>query len=96
MKEIKRIIKRYQNRKNYDTVSSKYVTLKDILSFHLNGDVLKIIDNKTKTDITGSTIADAVFTHGKNHPEFQKVLFNFAKVNPSVFEEKTHDGGFDA
>ena len=58
MKEVK-VIKRYQNRKLYDTNQSCYVTLDEIAQMIRNGDDLQVIDNKTKADIT----ATVSYTH---------------------------------
>ena len=40
-----RIIKRYANRKLYDTEHSRYVTLEQISEMIRNGDDVKIVDN---------------------------------------------------
>lgn len=53
-----KIIKRYSNRKLYDTIESRYVTLNDISEMIRNGVDVKIIDNQTGKDITS-----AVLTH---------------------------------
>lgn len=50
-----RIIKRYQNRKLYDTFQSCYVTLEEISQIIREGNEIKVIDNKTKNDITYNT-----------------------------------------
>ncbi|MCK5883256.1 MAG: polyhydroxyalkanoate synthesis regulator DNA-binding domain-containing protein [Bacteriovoracaceae bacterium] len=47
-----RIIKRYQNRKLYDTHQSCYVTLEEIAQIVREGHEIQVIDNKTKSDIT--------------------------------------------
>lgn len=47
-----RIIKRYQNRKLYDTQRSSYVTLEEIAQIIRDGGEIKVIDNKSKRDIT--------------------------------------------
>lgn len=47
-----RIIKRYQNRKLYDTHQSCYVTLEEIAQIVREGNEIQVIDNKTKNDIT--------------------------------------------
>ncbi len=47
-----RIIKRYQNRKLYDTHQSCYVTLEEIAQIIREGHEIQVIDNKTKNDIT--------------------------------------------
>jgi len=60
MKEVK-IIKRYQNRKLYDTHESSYVTLEEIAKMIRNGEDLKVIDNKTKNDITASTLTQLLY-----------------------------------
>ena len=54
MKEV-RIIKRYQNRKLYDTFQSCYVTLEEISQIIRDGNEIQVIDNKTKNDITYMT-----------------------------------------
>jgi polyhydroxyalkanoate synthesis repressor PhaR len=53
----KRIIKRYSNRKLYDTRDSRYVTLQQIGEMVRRGDDVQIIDNKTKEDKTEVTLA---------------------------------------
>jgi polyhydroxyalkanoate synthesis repressor PhaR len=60
MKECK-IIKRYQNRKLYDTHESSYVTLDEISKMIKGGEDLRVIDNKTKNDITAGTLTQLLF-----------------------------------
>jgi polyhydroxyalkanoate synthesis repressor PhaR len=60
MKEVK-IIKRYQNRKLYDTQESSYVTLDEIAKMIKNGEDLRVIDNKTKNDITAATLTQLLY-----------------------------------
>ncbi|MBA92684.1 MAG: hypothetical protein CMJ43_18580 [Phyllobacteriaceae bacterium] len=60
MKEMK-IIKRYQNRKLYDTHESSYVTLDEIAKMIRNGEDLRVIDNKTKNDITAATLTQLLY-----------------------------------
>lgn len=60
MKETK-IIKRYQNRKLYDTHESSYVTLDEIAKMIKNGEDLRVIDNKTKNDITAATLTQLLY-----------------------------------
>lgn len=40
-----RIIKKYKNRKLYDTSIKKFITLSDIANFVKNGETVKVIDN---------------------------------------------------
>src|SRR5690349_3921523 len=53
----KRIIKRYSNRKLYDTRGSTYVTLLQIAQMIRDGEEVQIIDNATKEDKTDVTLA---------------------------------------
>lgn len=61
------IIKRYQNRKLYDTMNSTYVTLEDIGSIIRRGDDVKILDNKSKDDLTTVTLTQIIFEEEKKH-----------------------------
>jgi polyhydroxyalkanoate synthesis repressor PhaR len=65
-----RIIKRYANRKLYDTQHSRYVTLDQISEMIRNGDDVKIIDNKTKEDLTKVTLAQIIFEEEKKQRSF--------------------------
>ncbi|MBU6154004.1 MAG: hypothetical protein KGP28_06845 [Bdellovibrionales bacterium] len=60
MKEAK-VIKRYQNRKLYDTHESSYVTLDEIAKMIRAGEDVRVIDNKTKNDITASTLTQLLY-----------------------------------
>ena len=60
-----RIIKRYQNRKLYDTHQSCYVTLDDISQIVRNGNEIQVIDNKTGKDITYMTKIQLLFDQEK-------------------------------
>ncbi len=60
MTEVK-VIKRYQNRKLYDTHQSCYVTLEEISQMIKNGDDLRVIDNKSKNDITQATLTQLLY-----------------------------------
>ena len=72
MKEVK-IIKRYQNRKLYDTHESSYVTLDEIARMIKGGEDLRVIDNKTKNDITAATLTQLLYESERK-----------AKTQPSV------------
>jgi len=60
MKDV-RIIKRYQNRKLYDTFQSCYVTLEEIAQIVREGNEIQVIDNKSKNDITYMTQIQLLF-----------------------------------
>jgi polyhydroxyalkanoate synthesis repressor PhaR len=60
-----KIIKRYTNRKLYDTVESRYVTLEEIAEMVKGGTEVKIVDNRTKDDLTSITLAQIIFEEEK-------------------------------
>jgi polyhydroxyalkanoate synthesis repressor PhaR len=60
-----KVIKRYQNRKLYDTTDSCYVTLEDIGDMIKQGEEVQIIDNQTKEDLTAVTLAQIIFEEQK-------------------------------
>lgn len=58
-------IKRYQNRKLYDTHQSCYVTLDEIAEMIMRGEEVVVIDNRSKKDITSSTLTQIIFEKQK-------------------------------
>jgi polyhydroxyalkanoate synthesis repressor PhaR len=60
-----KVIKRYTNRKLYDTVESRYVTLDEIAEMIKQGVEVKIIDNRSKEDLTSVTLAQIIFEEEK-------------------------------
>ena len=61
----KRIIKRYSNRKLYDTKDSRYVTLLQIAEMVRGGEEVQIIDNNSKDDLTEVTLAQIIYEEKK-------------------------------
>ena len=60
-----KIIKKYGNRKLYDTEQSSYVVLKDIERMIRNREEIQVIDNETQDDITISTLTQIIFSSEK-------------------------------
>jgi polyhydroxyalkanoate synthesis repressor PhaR len=60
-----RVIKRYANRKLYDMLESCYITHDEIAALVENGDEVKIIDNRTKEDLTTRTLTQILFEKEK-------------------------------
>jgi polyhydroxyalkanoate synthesis repressor PhaR len=64
----RRVIKRYSNRKLYDTRGSRYVTLLQIAEMVRAGEDVQIIDNSTKEDKTDVTLALIISEELKARP----------------------------
>lgn len=60
-----RTIKRYANRKLYDMKDSSYVTLEEIAQFVKTGEEVRVIDNKSKEDLTAVTLTQIIFEEEK-------------------------------
>ncbi len=78
-----KVIKRYTNRKLYDTVESRYVTLDEIADMVKAGADVQIIDNKTKDDLTSITLAQIVFEEEKKG----------SRMPLSILRDMIRDGG---
>ena len=68
-KKDAKVIKRYTNRKLYDTVESRYVTLDEIAQMIKAGAEVKIVDNRTKEDLTSVTLAQIIFEEEKKRSQ---------------------------
>ena len=55
-----KVIKRYANRKLYDTETSQYITLKAVVGLVTSGRKVQVIENSTKNDITSQTLVMAL------------------------------------
>ena len=55
-----RLVKRYSNRKLYDTAESRYVTLDEIARWVKAGEDVKILENETGEDLTAITFAQII------------------------------------
>ncbi len=55
-----KMIRRYANRKLYDTETSKYTTLKEIMSVVASGVNVIVTDNVSGNDITGTILLSAI------------------------------------
>ncbi len=60
-----RLIKRYGNRKLYDTSESRYITLDEIARLVRAGSDVKVIDNENGDDLTAITFAQIILEEEK-------------------------------
>ncbi|MGB1881395.1 MAG: polyhydroxyalkanoate synthesis repressor PhaR, partial [Gammaproteobacteria bacterium] len=58
--EPKRVIKKYPNRRLYDTDQSKYVTLSDVRKLVLEGIPFTVVDKKSGEDITRNILLQII------------------------------------
>ena len=60
-----RLIKRYENRKLYDTEASAYVSLSDIAELVRDGETVQVVDQSTGQDLTAQTLTQIILAEGK-------------------------------
>ena len=60
MSEPVRLIKKYPNRRLYDTKTSAYITLGDVKDLVLKFEVFKVVDAKTGDDLTRSILLQII------------------------------------
>lgn len=60
------LLKKYANRRLYDTQKSRYVTLNEVAERIRNGQQVKIIDAKNKDDVTAFILTQIVLEEAKN------------------------------
>ena len=72
MSEAVRIIKKYPNRRLYDTTTSSYITLEDVKKLVLDHVEFKIEDAKTKEDLTRAILLQIILEEesGEGAPMF--------------------------
>jgi polyhydroxyalkanoate synthesis repressor PhaR len=68
MKPATVVIKKYGNRRLYDSSSSKYVNLDDIAGFIREGKEVQIVDAKTGKDLTRVTLTQIITEDAKEKP----------------------------
>lgn len=67
---MSRTIKRYGNRKLYDTQESRYVTLEDISGFVKTGEDVRVVDNDSGEDLTAVTFAQIILEEERKSTGF--------------------------
>ena len=55
-----RLIRKYSNRRLYDTVGSRHVTLDDLRQLIVTGEKIKVIDDKSGDDLTRQVLLQII------------------------------------
>ena len=68
MKPARVVIKKYANRRLYDTSASRYVNLEDIAAMVRNGTDVQVVDAKSGEDLTRATLTQIIVDNAKEQP----------------------------
>ncbi len=78
-----RLIKKYPNRRLYDTMDSRYITLDDAKQMVIENTPFKVVDQKTGEDLTRSILLQIIMEQeNNNEPLFNsQILSEFIRNN---------------
>jgi len=62
------IIKKYGNRRLYDTATSRYINLEEIAALIRKGKAVRVVDAKTGQDLTRVTLTQIIVEDAKGEP----------------------------
>ena len=72
-----RVIKKYPNRRLYDTEISSYITLEEVRQLVLDGDEFEVRDAKSGEDLTRTVLLQIIAEHeGEGQPMFTTQLLS--------------------
>jgi polyhydroxyalkanoate synthesis repressor PhaR len=69
------VVKKYGNRRLYDTSGSRYINLEDIAALIRNGTDVKVLDAKTGEDLTRLTLTQIIVEDAKAQPQGLPIEF---------------------
>jgi polyhydroxyalkanoate synthesis repressor PhaR len=83
------IIKRYPNRKLYDTDSKRYVTLEYITQLIHDGQEMQVVDYETGEDLTNLTLSQIIFEQEKKGSGLlpRALLTNLVRAGGDTFDQ---------
>jgi polyhydroxyalkanoate synthesis repressor PhaR len=70
------LIKRYANRKLYNTQTSRYITLKGIAELIDAGEDVRVIDNETGEDITNVALSQILVDHERSNSAASRTMLS--------------------
>ena len=83
------IIKRYGNRRLYNTETSSYVNYQEILDLVRAGNDIQVIDSRTKEDVTKSVLIQIILEEEKNKKSVLPLPFLYQLIRTR--EEQAQD-----
>jgi len=70
------LIKRYANRKLYNTTTSRYITLKGIAELIEDGEDVRVVDNETGEDITHVALSQILVDHERSNSAASRTVLS--------------------
>jgi len=83
------LIKRYGNRRLYNTETKSYVNYQELVKLIRGGNDIQVIDSKTKSDVTKSVLMQVIIEEEKNEKNLLPLPFLFQVIRSQ--EESIQD-----
>lgn len=83
------LIKRYGNRRLYNTETKSYVNYQELVKLIRDGNDIQVIDSKTKSDVTKSVLMQVIIEEEKNEKNLLPLPFLFQVIRSQ--EESIQD-----
>ena len=74
------LIKRYGNRRLYNTETSRYVNYEEVVKLIRDGHDIQVIDSKTKADVTKAVLMQVILEEEKHHRNLLPLPFLFQLI----------------
>ncbi len=89
---MSRLIKRYENRKLYDTENRRYISLEEIAGLIRDGVEVQVVDNTNGEDITTQTLTQVIFEEGKKgrNPLSKDLLHRVIRLGSDFIDGGIH------
>ncbi len=68
------VIKRYPNRKLYDTIAKQYITLDGVAELVRQGSEIKVVDHASGEDLTAFTLTQIILEQEKKRMGYLRIL----------------------
>ena len=91
------VIKRYPNRKLYDTQARRYITLDEIAELIRRGEDVQVVDHSDGADLTAQVFSQIIFEQHKQHSNFlpQHLLAALIQEGSQRLNSVVHALGLD-
>src|SRR5436305_14287274 len=82
------VIKRYGNRRLYNTETSSYVNYQELIKLIRDGHDIKVIDSRSKADVTKAVLMQVILEEEKNQSVLPvSFLFQLIRARESAVQD---------
>jgi polyhydroxyalkanoate synthesis repressor PhaR len=86
-----KVIRKYKNRKLYDTETSRYIRLDEIAEVIRSGEDVQVLDVITRNDITSQVLVEILYAEARAHLAPAKTLHSTIRNSPHYRQPEQKD-----